>query len=263
MQMTRRRQRGLEVNLFVGSLHFTLAKHFRFRLCVLRFERTTMGMRAARAARQGGSGDGSGEAVSTEVVLTPSREYLEGKEMLPVLQQALEALSRECSRRGSQQDPRHKVNAIDWLATWLMRNNPSHNAETRAKLAARKNNPKFAIGAGIRGTEVPTGAADAGAGGGAGDDPETRVKITLNDGGGARVAIQTSDGKRNSSDLDAAAALIQGVAGSKLGPSAADLEKAAALIQGVAGAASGPNAADLQAAAALIQGAAASAQRPL
>jgi hypothetical protein len=35
VQMTRRRQRGLEVNLFVGSLHFTLAKHFRFRLCVL------------------------------------------------------------------------------------------------------------------------------------------------------------------------------------------------------------------------------------
>lgn len=223
-------------------------------------------MRAARAARQGGSGDGSGEAVSTEVVLTPSREYLEGKEMLPVLQQALEALSRECSRRGSQQDPRHKVNAIDWLATWLMRNNPSHNAETRAKLAARKNNPKFAIGAGVRGAEIPTGATDAGAGGGAGDDPDTRVKITLNEGGGARVAIQTalpenggkgtSDGKRNSADLDAAAALIQGVAGSKLGPSAADLNKAAALIQGVAGAASGPNAADLQAAAALIQGAA-------
>ena len=204
-----------------------------------------MGMRAARAARQGGSGDGSGEAVATEVVLPPSREYLEGKEMLPVLQQALEALSRECSRRGSQQDPRHKVNAIDWLATWLMRNNPSHNAETRAKLAARKNNPKFAIGAGISAADASAAdasAADASAG--AGDDPETRVKITLNEGGGARVAIQnvlpengakgTSVGKPNSSDLDAAAALLQGVAGSKLGPSAADLEKAAALIQAAA-----------------------------
>ena len=234
-----------------------------------------MGMRAARAARQGGSGDGSGEAVATEVVLPPSREYLEGKEMLPVLQQALEALSRECSRRGSQQDPRHKVNAIDWLATWLMRNNPSHNAETRAKLAARKNNPKFAIGAGISAADASAAdasAADASAG--AGDDPETRVKITLNEGGGARVAIQnvlpengakgTSVGKPNSSDLDAAAALLQGVAGSKLGPSAADLDKAAMFIQGAAASALGPNAADLQAAAALIQGAAASAsaQRP-
>ena len=149
------------------------------------------GMRAARAARQDGSGDGSGEAVSAEVVLTPSREYLESKEMLSVVQQALEALSRECARRGSQQDPRHRVNAIDWLATWLMRNNPSHNAETRAKLAARKNNPKFAIGAGIRGgSEVPAGGADAGAVVGAGDGPSTLVKITLNDGGRARVAIQ-------------------------------------------------------------------------
>ena len=140
-------------------------------------------MRAARAARQDGSGDGSGEAVSAEVLLTPSREYLESKEMLSVVQQALEALSRECARRGSQQDPRHRVNAIDWLATWLMRNNPSHSAETRAKLAARKNNPKFAIGAGIRGgTEVPAGAADAGAVVGAGDGPSTLVKIALDDG---------------------------------------------------------------------------------
>ena len=133
-------------------------------------------MRAALAARQ----DGSGDAVSTEVVLTPSREYLESKEMLSVVQQALEALSRECARRGSQQDPRHRVNAIDWLATWLMRNNPSHNAETRAKLAARKNNPKFAIGAGIRGgTEVPAGAADASAVVGAGDG---RVYYLENEG---------------------------------------------------------------------------------
>ena len=242
-------------------------------------------MRAARAARQDGSGDGSGEAVSTEVLLTPSREYLESKEMLSVVQQALEALSRECSRRGSQQDPRHRVNAIDWLATWLMRNNPSHNAETRAKLAARKNNPKFAIGPGI--------AADAGAVGGAGDGPNTRVKITLNDGGRARVAIQNElpeSGEKgmarrmgphhgggngeedpierklrlghllSADEMDRAAALIQGAAASAAGgANAVELDKAAALSQGGAG---GPSEAELDRAATLLQTAATSALGP-
>ena len=232
--------------------------------------------------------------MSAEVLLTPSREYLESKEMLSVVQQALEALSRECARRGSQQDPRHRVNAIDWLATWLMRNNPSHNAETRAKLAARKNNPKFAIGAGIRGgTEVPAGAADAGAVVGAGDGPSTLVKITLNDGGRARVAIQhelpESGGKGmarrmrprhgdgngeedpierklrlghllSADEKDRAAALIQGAADSAAGgANAAELDQAAALIQGVALSASE---AELDRAATLLQTAAMSAMGP-
>ena len=232
--------------------------------------------------------------MSAEVLLTPSREYLESKEMLSVVQQALEALSRECARRGSQQDPRHRVNAIDWLATWLMRNNPSHNAETRAKLAARKNNPKFAIGPGIRGgTEVPTGAADAGAVVGAGDGPSTLVKITLNDGGRARVAIQhelpESGGKGmarrmrprhgdgngeedpierklrlghllSADEKDRAAALIQGAADSAAGgANAAELDQAAALIQGVALSASE---AELDRAATLLQTAAMSAMGP-
>ena len=243
-------------------------------------------MRAARAARQDGSGDGSGEAVSAEVLLTPSREYLESKEMLSVVQQALEALSRECARRGSQQDPRHRVNAIDWLATWLMRNNPSHNAETRAKLAARKNNPKFAIGAGIRGgTEVPTGAADAGAVGGAGDGPSTLVKITLNEGGRARVAIQHAlpesggkgperGGKGPESGGKGMARRMRPRHGDGNGEedpierklrlghllSADEKDRAAALIQGAAdSAAGGANAAELDQAAALIQGVALSA----
>ena len=236
-------------------------------------------MRAARAARQDGSGDGSGEAVSAEVLLTPSREYLESKEMLSVVQQALEALSRECARRGSQQDPRHRVNAIDWLATWLMRNNPSHNAETRAKLAARKNNPKFAIGAGIRGgSEVPTGAADADAGVGAGDGPSTLVKITLNDGGRARVAIQhelpESGGKGPESGGKGMARRMRPRHGDGNGEedpierklrlghllSADEKDRAAALIQGAAdSAAGGANAAELDQAAALIQGVALSA----
>ena len=224
--------------------------------------------------------------MSAEVVLTPSREYLESKEMLSVVQQALEALSRECARRGSQQDPRHRVNAIDWLATWLMRNNPSHNAETRAKLAARKNNPKFAIGAGIRGgSEVPAGAADAGAVVGAGDGPSTLVKITLNDGGRARVAIQhelpesggkgpESGGKGPESGGKGMARRMRPRHGDGNGEeepierklrlghllSAEEMDRAAALIQGAAAsAAGGANAAELDQAAALIQGVALSA----
>ena len=69
------------MNLFVGHYISPSRNIFGFACAFVRFERTTMGMRAARAARQGGSGDGSGEAVSTEVVLTPSREYLEGKDL--------------------------------------------------------------------------------------------------------------------------------------------------------------------------------------
>ena len=193
-------------------------------------------------------------AVDVEVVLPPSREYLQKKLLLLVLAQGLEALTRECDRRGSQQDPRHKINAIDWLATWLMRNNPAHNAEARAKLAARiANIPNFAADAGASDGVVPTVADDAGASDDVvakesaatkegGELPQTRVKITLAEGGGARVNIQgmlpeeaTRDRQPNTADLDAAAAQETAIeAASKMAAEAASATKLQAVKRGQA-----------------------------
>ena len=62
----------------------------------------------------------------------PAAEYLEKEDVLPALELGLEKMLRECSAADSKTDP------INYLATWLFRNNPKHNKAVAASIAEKR-----------------------------------------------------------------------------------------------------------------------------
>lgn len=72
--------------------------------------------------------------MSVSVSLPTRSEWLDEKQLLPVVEQALEALLREKDRL----KPGAKLNSIDWLAGYLMRHNPRHDPKAKARLERRR-----------------------------------------------------------------------------------------------------------------------------
>lgn len=61
-----------------------------------------------------------------------ARKYLESTDLLPSLEIAIEEMLKKCATPDSKQDP------INYLAAYLMRNNPRHNPEAAQKLQELK-----------------------------------------------------------------------------------------------------------------------------
>jgi len=141
--------------------------------------------------------------MSVSVALPTHSEWLDDKQLLLVIEQALEALLREKDRL----KPGAKINAIDWLAGYLMRHNPNHDPKARARLERRRDleaapeQLSKAEAAVLRDLEATSG--------GTGARGSTRVRIFLDDDGdSARVKIVNDDvqtgGKSAAPDDDAA-----------------------------------------------------------
>ena len=64
-----------------------------------------------------------------------SRAYLEAMEVLPSLEIGLEDMMRACTEAA---ESGVKVDPINFLATYLMRNNPRHSEDGAKRLAAHK-----------------------------------------------------------------------------------------------------------------------------
>ena len=101
----------------------------------------------------------------------------------------LEALLREKDRR-----PADKINAINWLAQHLMRHNPAHSPEAKAKLAAKlaalaAKPPPPPMGA-QGGEGSATGESAASQPAGAKPALGARVRIDLMAPGSSRVKIE-------------------------------------------------------------------------
>ena len=81
-----------------------------------------------------------------------TKAYLEETDVLPAVELGLEQMLKVCSAADSNQDP------INFLASWLMRNNPKHNAAFASLLEARRN-PADAEGADAAAAETAVEAA--------------------------------------------------------------------------------------------------------
>ena len=142
--------------------------------------------------------------MSVSVALPTHSEWLDDKQLLLVVKQALEALLREKDRL----KPGAKINAIDWLASYLMRHNPKHDPKAKARLERRRDleaapeQLSKAEAAALRDLEATSGGTGAPRG-------STRVRIFLDDDGdSARVKIVNDDvqtgGRSAAPDDDAA-----------------------------------------------------------
>ena len=64
-----------------------------------------------------------------------AREYLERTLLLPSLEVGLEEMLRTCT---AATEAGQKTDAINFLATWMMRNNPRHNPEALRHMQAQR-----------------------------------------------------------------------------------------------------------------------------
>ena len=123
------------------------------------------------------------EGMSVSVTLPAHTEWIDEKQLLPVVESALEALLREKDRL----KPGAKINAIDWLAGYLMRHNPKHDPKAKGRLERRRD-----LAASTTKLSKAEAAALANLEGGSGTDERgtARVHIFLDeDTGAARVNI--------------------------------------------------------------------------
>ena len=65
----------------------------------------------------------------------PARSYLEDTDVLPSLEVGIEAMLRACTEAA---ETGAKVDPINFLATYLVRNNPRHNADAAATIQKLK-----------------------------------------------------------------------------------------------------------------------------